>query len=344
MTRMAGARPGRWASNPATHPLGLVEKTDDRRIGLQPDQLANQSVLLGRQIQPEATVDLLGGGPVADVVHGVPPWLRATVQCSRRRCQAVPPPVWRSRLQRYAAMETLRWRGPGCCLISFVHWPRGFRWPAGDAPRRRSWTRQQRAWSVDLPPYGALSHDARARRAGGGVDWATICTRLRFDSNDQDAWDALEARVRTWALERLRGLGSEIVEDAIADMCASVVMDLAGRARAGHVQGLRHGKVPERGEGCVSVGRGGAGLTGPGDRAAGHVVRDRRRSTLRGARRAASNVCRSATAGPSSCATSRRPAPSRSPASCGSARETLAGSSSTASTACASVPRRRSGR
>jgi RNA polymerase sigma factor (sigma-70 family) len=58
------------------------------------------------------------------------------------------------------------------------------------------------------------------------VDWATICTRLRLDPNDQAAWAALEARVRTWAFDRLRGLGSETVEDAVADVCTNVVMDL----------------------------------------------------------------------------------------------------------------------
>jgi len=37
-----------------------------------------------------------------------------------------------------------------------------------------------------------------------GVDWATICTRLRLDPNDQAAWEALDARIRTWAYDRLR--------------------------------------------------------------------------------------------------------------------------------------------
>lgn len=58
------------------------------------------------------------------------------------------------------------------------------------------------------------------------MEWATICTRLRGDANDQAAWDALEERVRAMARERLAGLGQELIEDAIADTCASVVLDL----------------------------------------------------------------------------------------------------------------------
>jgi RNA polymerase sigma factor (sigma-70 family) len=81
------------------------------------------------------------------------------------------------------------------------------------------------------------------------VDWATICTRLRFDPNDQTAWDALEARVRSWALGRLRDLGSEIVEDAIADMCTSVVMDLPAARGPDTFRGFVLGK-------CLNVAKG----------------------------------------------------------------------------------------
>ena len=81
------------------------------------------------------------------------------------------------------------------------------------------------------------------------MDWATICTRLRVDSNDQAAWDALEARVRIWAFGRLRGLGSEIVEDAIADMCASVVLDLPAARGPDTFRGFVLGK-------CLNVAKG----------------------------------------------------------------------------------------
>ena len=81
------------------------------------------------------------------------------------------------------------------------------------------------------------------------MDWATICTRLRFDANDQAAWDALEARVRAWASGRLRGLNAEIVEDAVADMCASVVMDLAAARGPDTFKGFVLGK-------CLNVAKG----------------------------------------------------------------------------------------
>lgn len=86
------------------------------------------------------------------------------------------------------------------------------------------------------------------------MDWATICTRLQLDSNDQAAWDALEARVRVWAFGRLRGLGSEIVEDAIADMCASVVLDLPAARGPETFRGFVLGK-------CLNVAKGAFRLT-----------------------------------------------------------------------------------
>lgn len=58
------------------------------------------------------------------------------------------------------------------------------------------------------------------------MDWATICTRLRHDANDQAAWDALVIRVRPIALAKLRGRNPDLIEDAIADACASVVLDI----------------------------------------------------------------------------------------------------------------------
>jgi RNA polymerase sigma factor (sigma-70 family) len=81
------------------------------------------------------------------------------------------------------------------------------------------------------------------------VDWATICTRLRADTNDQAAWDALEARVRVWAHGRLRGLSREIVEDAVADACASVVLDLPAARGPETFKGFVLGK-------CLNVAKG----------------------------------------------------------------------------------------
>jgi RNA polymerase sigma factor (sigma-70 family) len=54
---------------------------------------------------------------------------------------------------------------------------------------------------------------------------------LQRDANDQAAWDALERLVRPWAYNRLRGRLPDLIEDAIADMCSSVVLDIqAARA------------------------------------------------------------------------------------------------------------------
>jgi RNA polymerase sigma factor (sigma-70 family) len=92
-----------------------------------------------------------------------------------------------------------------------------------------------------------MTRERRGRVSG--VDWATICTRLRFDSNDQAAWDALESWVRVWAVDRLRGLSSETVEDAIADMCASVVMDIAAARGPDTFRGFVLGK-------CLNVAKG----------------------------------------------------------------------------------------
>ena len=66
------------------------------------------------------------------------------------------------------------------------------------------------------------SHEAR----GSGVEWSTICVRLRADQNDQAAWDALAARVRARARARLLEHGEDLVEDVVADTCAAVVLDL----------------------------------------------------------------------------------------------------------------------
>ena len=47
------------------------------------------------------------------------------------------------------------------------------------------------------------------------MDWATICTRLRHDPNDQAAWDSLDARVRSWAYDRLRDLEAGLISWAL---------------------------------------------------------------------------------------------------------------------------------
>src|SRR5258707_955717 len=54
-------------------PLSLVVQAGDRRVGLQSNQLPHQSVLLWRQLQPEAAIDVLNRLTVAQLVHGTPP-------------------------------------------------------------------------------------------------------------------------------------------------------------------------------------------------------------------------------------------------------------------------------
>ena len=85
------------------------------------------------------------------------------------------------------------------------------------------------------------------------MDWATICTRLRSDANDQGAWDALEARVRGLASARLRGLATELVEDAIADTCASVVMDLSSARSPETFKGFVLGKYLNAAKGAFRL-------------------------------------------------------------------------------------------
>src|SRR3954465_15413015 len=79
---------------PLDQAIGLVEQAGDRLVGLGADHLPPQAVLLGGQREPGAAVDVLGGGPVADVVHGEPPWSMsgrtASGDLSQRRSAAVP--------------------------------------------------------------------------------------------------------------------------------------------------------------------------------------------------------------------------------------------------------------
>jgi len=89
------------------------------------------------------------------------------------------------------------------------------------------------------------------------VDWATICTRLRQDPNDQAAWDALVIRVRPMAHARLRGRDPDLIEDAIADACASVVLDIESARGPETFKGFVLGKWLNVAKGAVrSAGRG----------------------------------------------------------------------------------------
>src|SRR5437762_2040708 len=75
---------------------------------------------------------------------------------------------------------------------------------------------------------------ARSRSAAGGrgrrVDWSEIHTRLAADDGDALAWQALEASVRVWARSALRRCEEAVIDDAVADTCAGVFINLS-RAR-----------------------------------------------------------------------------------------------------------------
>ena len=88
------------------------------------------------------------------------------------------------------------------------------------------------------------------------MDWATICTRLQRDPNDQGAWDALVVRVRPWAHTRLRGRPPELIEDAIADMCASVVLDIDAARGPDTFKGFVQGKCMNVMKGVIRTARG----------------------------------------------------------------------------------------
>jgi RNA polymerase sigma factor (sigma-70 family) len=89
------------------------------------------------------------------------------------------------------------------------------------------------------------------------VDWATICTRISTNPNDADAWNALEVRIRVWALGHLGDLQGEFVEDAIADMCSSVVLDVSSARGPETFRGFVLGK-------CLNVAKGARRRVVPG--------------------------------------------------------------------------------
>ena len=62
------------------------------------------------------------------------------------------------------------------------------------------------------------------------MSWATLYIRLRQDANDSEAWGALQDGVRRWAQAALWQRGWHVVEDAVADTCSTVVVNI-DRAR-----------------------------------------------------------------------------------------------------------------
>jgi RNA polymerase sigma factor (sigma-70 family) len=73
------------------------------------------------------------------------------------------------------------------------------------------------------------------------VEWQDIYQRLQVERNDRVAWQGLEQRVRRWARLVLASRGAHAIDDAVADTCAAVLLNL-GSARgadtfAGYVYG-----------------------------------------------------------------------------------------------------------
>jgi RNA polymerase sigma factor (sigma-70 family) len=73
------------------------------------------------------------------------------------------------------------------------------------------------------------------------MEWAEIYARLMRDREDVASWEAMEQRVRAWARPDLWTRGWHLVEDAVADTCASAVLALEGargpETFAGYVRG-----------------------------------------------------------------------------------------------------------
>ena len=62
------------------------------------------------------------------------------------------------------------------------------------------------------------------------MDWEEIYCRLELDNNDSAAWQTLERRVTSWGRAVFWSRGTHVVQDAVADTCAAVALNL-GDAR-----------------------------------------------------------------------------------------------------------------
>jgi RNA polymerase sigma factor (sigma-70 family) len=70
------------------------------------------------------------------------------------------------------------------------------------------------------------------------MDWPEICRRLEHDIEDEDAWTAIQTRVRPWARRELGDLGPDAVDDAVADTCARVYVAFDRRRGCDTFQGF----------------------------------------------------------------------------------------------------------
>lgn len=58
------------------------------------------------------------------------------------------------------------------------------------------------------------------------MDWQEIYRRLEAETNDYEAWMVLERHVAGWARAVFRSRGVHVVQDAVADTCAAVALNL----------------------------------------------------------------------------------------------------------------------
>src|SRR5438067_1154342 len=60
------------------------------------------------------------------------------------------------------------------------------------------------------------------------MDWECMYRRLMCDNEDALAWCALQRRVENWARAVFRGRAHNVVEDVVAETCASVALAIRG--------------------------------------------------------------------------------------------------------------------
>lgn len=86
------------------------------------------------------------------------------------------------------------------------------------------------------------------------MDWSEMHARLRHNEDDFDAWAALQRNVRLWARRDLWERGWDVIEDLVAEACASAVLAIdrargaetfAGFVRGHYLNARRRALTPE---------------------------------------------------------------------------------------------------
>jgi RNA polymerase sigma factor (sigma-70 family) len=73
------------------------------------------------------------------------------------------------------------------------------------------------------------------------VDWDAIYQRLLRDCNDTIAWTSMQEHVRCWARGVLAGRAPHLIEDAVAETCATTVVTLHNARSAETFAGFAYG-------------------------------------------------------------------------------------------------------